>query len=89
MKKRVFIIKTHYKFGECFAETRKCGNEFGILNHLQQRISKITLKKFDKTGSVQDQKHKHTCEISVPKKISEVSASIVKNPKIFIRHRSQ
>ena len=53
IEQRVVIVKTHYKNGECYAETvRKLRTIFGRNNALTETTVMRLVKKFESLGSV-------------------------------------
>ena len=50
-EQRVIIVKTHYKYGESYAETaRKVHGIFGRRNAPNQSTVQRLIKKFEETG---------------------------------------
>ena len=90
-EQRVIIVKTHYKYGESYAETvRKLRGIFGRRNAPYQSPVKRMIKKFEETRSIMDSK------LTVPHRtgrsidnIAAVSESVSESPGTSLRHRSQ
>ena len=60
-EQRVIVVKTHYKYGESYAETfRKIRGIFGRRNAPNQSTVQRIIKKFEETGSIMNSKtHAH------------------------------
>lgn len=91
LEQRLFILKTHYKTGECFAETmRKLRTHFGRHNVPPRSTVKELIKKFEHTYSLKDntpcvrQRSRRSVQ-----NIAAVSESVTINPKTSICHRAQ
>jgi len=90
-EKRVIIVKTHYKYGESYAETvRKIRGIFGRRNAAYQSTVQRMIKKFEETGSIMDSKLpvRHRARRSLDN-IAAVSESVAESPGTSIRHCSQ
>jgi len=90
-EQRVIIVRTHYKYGESYAETvHKVRGIFGRQNEPYQSTVKRMIKKYEETGSIMDSK------LPVPHRtgqsldnIATVSESVVESPGTLLRHHSQ
>jgi transposase len=90
-EQRIIIMKTHYKYGESYAETvRKDRGIFGRQNAPNESTVRRLIKKFEETGSIMDTKSplRHRTGRSLAN-IAAVSESVADNPGTSIRHRSQ
>jgi transposase len=90
-EQRVIIVKTHYKYGESYAETvRKIRGIFGRRNAPYQSTVQRMIKKFEETGLIMDSKLpvRHRTGRSLDN-IAAVSESVAESPGTSIRHRSQ
>jgi len=60
-EQRVIVVKTHYNYGESYAETvRKIRGIFGRRNAPNQSTVQRIIKKFEETGSIMNSKT-HAC----------------------------
>jgi hypothetical protein len=90
-EQRVIIVKTHYKYGESYAETvRKLRGIFGRRNAPYQSTVKRMIKKFEETVSIMDSKLpvRHRTGRSLDN-TAAVSESVAESPGTSLRHRSQ
>jgi hypothetical protein len=90
-EQRGIIVKTHYKYGESYAErVRKVRGIFGRRNTLHQSTVRRMIKKFDETGSIRDSKLpvRHCIRQSLDN-IAAISESVAESPGTSIHHRSQ
>jgi hypothetical protein len=90
-EQRVIIVKTHYKYGESYAETvRKLRGIFGRRNAPYQSTVKRMIKKSEETGSIMDSKLlvRHRIGRSLGD-FAIVSESVTESPGTSLRHRSQ
>jgi hypothetical protein len=88
---RVIIVKTHYKYGESYAETvRKVRGIFDRRNAPYQSTVQRMIKKFEETGSITDSKLpvRYRTVRSVDN-IAAMSESVAESPGTSTRHRSQ
>ena len=87
----VIIVKTHYKYGESYAETVcKLRGIFGRQNAPYQSTVKRMINKFEETGSIMDSKLPvcyHTGQSL--DNFAAVSESVAESPGTSLRHRSQ
>jgi len=87
-EQRLIIVKTHYKYGESYAETvRKVHGIFGRRNALSQSTVQRMNKKFEETCSIMDSKLpvRHPTGRS-PDNIAAVSESVAESPGTSISH---
>lgn len=91
LEQRVIILKTHYKYGEYYAETvRKLRAIFGRDNAPKDTTVRRLVIKFEESGSVGDIKTPVRCRTSrSAENIAAVRESVAENPGTSIRHRSQ
>jgi hypothetical protein len=90
-EQRVIIVKTHYKYGERYAETvRKLRGIFGRRNAPYQSTVKRMLKKFEETCSIMDSKLpvRHRTGRSLDN-FAAASENVAESPETSLRHRSQ
>jgi transposase len=90
-EQRVIIVKTHYKYGESYAETvSQVRGIFGQRNAQYQSTVQRMIKKFEETGSIMDSKLpvRHRTGRSLDN-IAPVTESVAESPGTSIRHRSQ
>lgn len=90
-EQRIVILKTHYKYGECYAETvRKVRGIFGRQISLNQSTVKRLIEKFEETGSLLDIKPPgRPREGRSIENIAAVRQSVTVSPRRSIRRRSQ
>lgn len=90
-EQRVIVVKTHYKYGECYAETvRRLRGIFGRQNAPNMSTVQRLIQKFEGTGSTVNRK------VAVRRRttrslenIAVVHESVTENPQTSIRRRSQ
>jgi DNA-binding IclR family transcriptional regulator len=84
-------VKTHYKYGESYAETvRKIRGIFGRRNAPNQSTVQRLIKKFEETGSIMNSKLRvrHRTGRSL-ENIAAVTESVAESPGTSIRRLSQ
>jgi transposase len=88
---RLVMVKTHYKHGECYAETvRKLPGIFGRQNAPNQSTVQRLVKKFEETGSIVDIKSPGRARARRSlENIAVVRQSVDVSPGKSIRRRSQ
>jgi len=87
----VIIVKTHYKYGESYAETvPKVRGIFGQRNAPYQPTVKRMIKKFEETGFIMDSKlpvcHRTGRSLDT---VVTVSESVAESPGTSLCHHSQ
>ena len=90
-KEQRVIVKTHYKYGESYAETvRKIHGIFGRWNAPYQSTVRRMIKKLEETGLIMDSKLpvRHRIGRSLDK-IAAVRGSVAESPVTSIRYCSQ
>jgi DNA-binding IclR family transcriptional regulator len=84
-------VKTHYKYGESYAETvRKIRGIFGRRTAPNQSTVQRVIKKFEETGSIMNSKLpvRHRTGRSL-ENIAAVTESVAESPGTSIHRRSQ
>ena len=90
-EQRLVMVKTHFKYGECYAETvRKLRKIFGRQNAPNQSTVQRLIKKFEETGSIVDIKSPGRARARRSlENIAAVRQSVDVSPGKSIRPRSQ
>jgi hypothetical protein len=90
-EQRLVMVKTHYKFGECYAETvRKLRGIYGRQNAPNQSTVQRLIKKFEETGSIVDIRSPGRAHARRSlENIAVVRQSVDVSPGKSIRRRSQ